>query len=125
MKPHGLADLLADRKYGVQRRHRILKDHRDVFAANAPHLAFSQPQQIDLLQENSSPCDASRRLGKKAHRRKRTNGLAGTRLPDDPQHRTRRDGIGKSVDGLHSSGVRLERNVEILNPQRQGREVPC
>ena len=34
----------ATRKYGIQRRHRILEDHRDALAAHAAHLALGQTQ---------------------------------------------------------------------------------
>ena len=40
--PDGLGDLLADRVHRVQRRHRLLEDHRDLVAADALHLAVAE-----------------------------------------------------------------------------------
>ena len=42
MQPDGFADLLADGEHRIERRHRLLKDHRDPPAAHAAHFAFGQ-----------------------------------------------------------------------------------
>ncbi len=46
MQHKGFRNLIADGENRIQRRHRFLKDHRDVFAANAAHLFLRQCQQI-------------------------------------------------------------------------------
>ena len=45
-----LADLVADRVERVQRRHRLLKDHRDVGAADSAHLALRLLQQLGAVE---------------------------------------------------------------------------
>ena len=44
MHPQGLADLTADRQHRIEARHRLLKDHRNVVAADGTHLAFGELQ---------------------------------------------------------------------------------
>ena len=40
------ADLVSDRKNRVQARHRLLKNHRDLVAAQAPQTLFGRPVQV-------------------------------------------------------------------------------
>ena len=40
MQGQGLGDLPADRQHRVERGHRLLKDHRDLVAADLAHLAL-------------------------------------------------------------------------------------
>ena len=47
MQRDRLADLVADREHRVQRRHRLLEDHRDVRAANAAHRRAAGLREID------------------------------------------------------------------------------
>ena len=46
--------LAADREHRVQRRHRLLEDHRDLAAAHAAHLFFAEREQVAALVENFS-----------------------------------------------------------------------
>ena len=46
MRANGLSDLRSHAHHGVQRRHRLLKDHGDFAAAHADALALAQAQQI-------------------------------------------------------------------------------
>ena len=41
MQRDGFDDLIADGVDRIQRRHRLLEDHRDVFAAHVPHLPLA------------------------------------------------------------------------------------
>ena len=46
VQAHGFADLIADGEHRVERRHRLLKDHRDPVAADLAHLVERQLQQV-------------------------------------------------------------------------------
>ncbi len=52
MAHHRLLDLLADRVDGIERRHGILKDHRDLRAAQALHLAFAHRGDVVAVDED-------------------------------------------------------------------------
>ena len=43
---HCFGDLVSDRERGIQARHRLLEDHRDLAAADRAHLASSSVWQI-------------------------------------------------------------------------------
>ena len=59
----------------VQRRHRILEDHRDLVAADRPQLARVHPQQVLALPQRLSRRDRVR-LGVEAHDRQAGDALA-------------------------------------------------
>jgi len=46
MEPHGFDDLFTDGEDRVERSHRLLKDHGNIFAAHMLHLFFGTCQQI-------------------------------------------------------------------------------
>ena len=50
MQDQRLGDLRADAMQRVQRRHRLLKDHRDAVAAQAPHLGFAGAGKVAPLE---------------------------------------------------------------------------
>ena len=56
-----LADLPADGEQRIERGHRLLKDHRDVVAADVLHLAFGEAEQIGALEADRAADDAARR----------------------------------------------------------------
>ncbi len=68
MEPNRLADLAADRENRIQRGHRLLKDHRDLRAANRAHLRFREFQQIDAVEQNHTAGD-TRAFREQAHDR--------------------------------------------------------
>jgi len=66
MKRDRLADLTPHRHQRVERRHRLLKDHRDVVAADCLHLVFAQIEQIGSGKTNRATNDPPRRVRHKA-----------------------------------------------------------
>ena len=63
-EPHerALGDLLADAHHRVQRRHRLLEDHRDRAAAQlAPRVLVEARSEVDALELDRAAGDASRR----------------------------------------------------------------
>jgi hypothetical protein len=72
-------DLLADREERVERRHRLLEDHRDVRAANAAHLLLGLLQQIVAVEQDAP---AQIRLSTRRRIDKRGDALARSRFAD-------------------------------------------
>ena len=60
-------DLEPDGQHRVQRRHRLLEDHRDIAAANLAHFVFSKLEKIAPLEQDAAADDAACRLGQQPH----------------------------------------------------------
>ena len=107
MQPQHLLDLEADGEHRVERRHRLLEDHRDVRAAHALQLARRQAREIAPAVHDLALRVDDRVLGRQqAEDRERRHRLARARLADQ------RDGrVARNVerDALH----RLERRVLV------------
>ena len=56
------SDLIADREDGVESRHRLLKNQRDLGAANRAQFGFGKRQQIAAFEKDAASGDAARRL---------------------------------------------------------------
>ena len=78
-----LADLHADREDRVERRHRLLEDHRDPIAAHRPHGFGVETKQVLPFEQHLARHDAPRRVRYQAQQRQRRHALAGARLADD------------------------------------------
>src|SRR3954470_12156952 len=76
MNGYRLTDLIAEREHGIERRHRLLKDHRDLIAANRAHLAHIEIQEILTLVENLAAHNLPGRARDEPH-----DGKAGHALP--------------------------------------------
>src|SRR5215472_2292386 len=82
---------------GIERHHRLLKDHRNVFAANDLHLGFCKTQQIRALKLDRSADDPPGRVGGEAQDGQRGNALPAARLPYNAQCFTAPHGVGHAV----------------------------
>src|SRR5262249_6103293 len=80
----GLSNLLADRIDRIERRHRLLEDHRQPIAAHVAHLAIGQAEQIGAIKANS-PRHFGRALGQQSHDRQRGDALAAPGFADEAQ----------------------------------------
>ena len=88
-----LGDLLADGHHRIERRHRLLEDHRDLVAAHAAHLFFADLQEVAAAELDRARDDAARRIGDEPHQRQRRHALAAARIrPRSPASRPRRRG---------------------------------
>ena len=52
-----LHHLIADGEDRVERRHRLLKDHADLFAADRPHLRLGQPHEVAAEERDAARFD--------------------------------------------------------------------
>jgi hypothetical protein len=59
--------LLADRQYRVERRHRVLEDHRDAAPADPAHPGSPQGQQVLAVEVDAAGGGADMRFGQQAH----------------------------------------------------------
>ncbi|MOA37694.1 hypothetical protein D3C78_1593130 [compost metagenome] len=100
----------------VQRGHRILEHHRQVFADDLPALAIAQLEHVLAVEAEGVGGDDAGMLDQ-AHQRHHGHGLAGPRLAHDGQHFALVHGQVQAID--HGNGVLVaEANVEILDFQQ-------
>jgi hypothetical protein len=74
--------LAADRQHRVQRRHRVLEDHRDAPAAQTPHLLFVELQQVLPVEQDLAAGDLGI-AGQQPHDGGDQRGLAAAGLAHD------------------------------------------
>jgi hypothetical protein len=114
MRLEHLADLVADREQRVQRRHRLLEDHRDLGAADAAHLALRRLAQV-LAGE---PDRAARfRAVDEAQHREGGDRLPGAGFADERELLARRDRERHRVDDR----ARAEANGEAVDLEERRR----
>ena len=83
-------ELVADAVEGVQRRERVLEDHRDLLAADPAQLVVGQRDEVTALEQDRAPDVAPCGWSARAWSARETR-LARARLADDPR-RARRAG---------------------------------
>ena len=108
-----LGDLIADRHRGVQRRHRILKDHADFGAADVHAVDLLAPQDVGAAQPRLAGCDAARRHRDQSHDALHRHRFAATRFADDRQRFTGFDAEARAAHRVHGAAVRIELDVQV------------
>ena len=88
MHPQGLADLPANGEARVEAGHRLLEDHRDVFADELPSGAGRQRQQVDTVETKHVRLHLAG-AANQPHHGQHGDGLAGAGFADNAQHLTR------------------------------------
>ena len=117
---HRLLQLRADGAHRVQRRHRVLEDHRDVLAAQPLELAAGHAQHVDAV-ELDVAVDA-RAVGQQSHERQRGDALARAGLADHAEHLAGSDVEADAVDGLQRAARGRECDPQVAH--RQQRPAP-
>ena len=112
-----LRDLVADGVDGIERGHRLLKDHRDLAAPDAANPLLRDLHQILALQEHPTGGDAPGWRGDHAQQRERGHALAASALADDAERLAtaqREADVGQNPDlpALHA-----EIDAEVLDAQ--------
>jgi hypothetical protein len=113
-----LGDLAADRQHRVERRHRVLEDHRDVAAAHAPHLLGRQRRAVAALEA----IVAARRCARRRHSRmmaSEVTDLPRARLADDAERLAALDRERDAVDRVHASLRRCEMHRETRRSEQR------
>ena len=110
-----LHQLQPDRQYRVQRRHRLLEDHRDVAAAHLAHLLVVEFQQIAALEHDTALDDPRRVRRQQPHDREGGHGLARAAFADDGDDFTGPYCVGDAFDSADRSRLRLEVDVKVVD----------
>ena len=115
----GLCNLIAYGHHRVQACHGILKNHRDVLAADSTKLLFVHLQQIFSLVQNFSAFDFSVRLCRQAHNSLCQGGLAGTGLAYQSKRASLFQNQVYTIKRLDRSFTQLEMNTQVLHFQNR------
>src|SRR5688572_17091846 len=112
MQAKGLGDLLADCIDRIERRHRVLKDHRDVIAADLAHAVFRCRGQLFVLEFYRPSRDPPGRIDQ-PHYRQRRYRLTAARLPDQAHQFPFTDAETHVIYGLYEAGPCWEYCLKI------------
>src|SRR6185295_6663564 len=115
MDEQRLHNLQANRKHRIERRHRLLKYHRDVAAAHLTHFLVGKLKKIAAFEQNAPMNDAASRLRQQPHDRKRGYRLAAARLANDSDGLATFDRIRDALDRAHDATRGDEMHMEILD----------
>src|SRR5205814_4445357 len=119
MDPGDFGDLVSDGENRIERRHRLLEDHRDAVATDAAHRVVGKGDEILSLElDAASRFDPSRRLdqsqnGKRGHR------FATTRFPDNADCLSRADIEGDSIYRSRNTAFRIEVGAQVANRKKR------
>ena len=105
LEAHGIA--------GVQRGHRVLEHHRQVFADDLPALAIAQFEHVLAVEGQRVGGDDAGMLDQ-AHQRHHGHGFTRARLANDRQYFAFVDRNVEAIDHRHG-GLVAEADVEILD----------
>jgi hypothetical protein len=104
-------DLLADLPDRVQRRCRLLEDHRDPLAADPAQLVLGHRDQVRPVEDDLAALDLPR-LGHETEDRQARHALAAARLADQAHDLAPSDLEVDAVDRAHDTGARVERRAQ-------------
>src|SRR6202035_1986039 len=114
MRRDGLDHLRVDAQHRVERHHGILKDHRDLLAANGAQLGIGEAGDILALKADGAFDNLSRRIDQ-SEQRETGYGLARAGLADAPQYFAASDLERHAVDSLHDAGAGEEMHLQVLD----------
>src|SRR4030095_3154376 len=95
-------------EHRIERGHRLLEDHRDLFAADLSHLGRGQIEEASPAVVDRALDDAARGLRDQAHDREGRNALPGAGLADDAERLALVDVKIDPVDGADNALVGVE-----------------
>ena len=113
---HRLGDLVADGVDGIERRHRLLEDHRDG-RSRAPRVSCALAQRADVVVADAHAARPAPRgaCGSSRISARIVTDLARAGLADDAEHLAGRQLEGDAVDGLHRRLAADELDREVLD----------
>ena len=101
MQQDRFEDLLADGVDGIERGHRLLKDHGDLIAANLLHLPVGQIEQCPAVKHDLAALIAAGRDGDELEDGQGRDRLAAAAFADHRQRLLRIDGQSHAVHSAH------------------------
>src|SRR5215212_6714594 len=111
-----LRDLVADLQDRIQRRHRVLEDHRDLGAAHPAQLVLGGVHQF-LVRVVRRPGEARVGRARESHQGHGRDGLPRARFADDREHLPRAQLEAHPVDRLDDPLLRRERHLQVVDPK--------
>ena len=114
VQQHDLGDLASDLPGRVERRHRVLEDHRDLVAPDRRHLLLAEVGDVTAVEGD----DAFRHVTdsrQELHDRKSRRRLSASGFADEPDALARVDVERDPRDRLHVRGAQVELGVEVLD----------
>ncbi len=124
MKADRLRDLVADAMHRVERGHRLLKDHRDLVAADVADLLLGNRQQVFddaglAPQPDLAADDRARRRRGEAHDGEAGDALARARFPDKRQRLALAEREGNLIDDEERAAAGGEADAQLLDGERR------
>ena len=113
-----LADLPADGQHRVERGHRVLKDHRDLAAADRAQLLVRQREQVAAAEHRRALRDAPV-ARQDPEQGQRGDALAAAGLADDSERLAGCDVEGDPVDGVDEPSLRPEADVQVVDAEER------
>ena len=118
MKERDFIHLITDLKNGIERGHRLLKDHGHEVPAQMLHgLLRCLCDLIDLIscvQTNGALHHLSLRTLQKLHERETGHGLAAAGFSHYPNRLSHRHVEGDAVHTLHRAGIRVKIGMQVF-----------
>jgi hypothetical protein len=114
-----LADLLADRVDRVQRRHRLLEDHRDAVAAQRPLLLLAVVDDVVTVEGDARALRHRRAVPQQAHDRARRHRLAAAGFADQRDRLALVELEGDVTHRLELPALDLEADADIAGIEDQ------
>src|SRR5437667_1885704 len=116
-----LGDLIAHREHRIERRHRLLEDHRDLVAADGAQVTGLEGEQVAPFElDEAAGADVTGGLGDQAENGERRDRLAAPRLAHDAERLTRLHLEGDAVDRARRAAALLgdEVGLEVTHAEQ-------
>ena len=112
---HHFHDLHTDREHRIQRSHRLLEDHADLFAADVADLVPGELQQIPPFIKDGAAGNFAWRIRYEPQNAERGHALAGSGLANKTKNLAGINIEVDAIDGLGRSGFGPENRLETAN----------
>src|SRR5450756_41816 len=116
MHANGLRNLPPGSEHRVHGRHGVLKDHRDVLAADLAHLPFTHLREVSTLVDDTAADDLARTL--KAHDAQCGHRLTAARLADDAERLSGVELERYAVDRLDVAVLGGKDGVQVVHLEK-------
>ena len=126
--------LPANGQHRVERRHRLLKDHRNLVAADVADFVLVDLEQVLAFEDHFAAYDLAWRRGDQAQNRQRAHALAAAALPYQAQSFTCFDVVRHAVHSANDAVIREEGGAQVFDleerrhyrtgSKRERRDVP-
>ncbi len=118
MRRHRLDQLPRDAQHRIQRRHRVLEDHRDLGATDLPKFVFGQRGDLAATEADGAGNDAGGFL-QQVHNGLGGHALAGAGLTDNAKRLATVQREADAVHRAHHTGIGEEPGPQVADPQQR------